>query len=171
MAVLGALAATPAIAKCGAKVFRMDETLRAIHGNFVALCDANRACKSLTYVKDPAQPNQWSHRLAFIRKDKTAPWILQLTSTSRRADIAEGFDFVVDNHEPLHAPPEVLSSPGSLNDYELSADLGQVVIKAFGPGANVEWRYVAKDPPGPQSALFSLQGLKSSLRWIDCMQK
>jgi hypothetical protein len=172
-AVLAALAAAPAEARtrCGAETFRIDDTIQTYRGNFLAVCDSKRACKSLTYVADKAQPNQWSHRLAFLRKDKDAPWILQLTSAAQQADPSEGFSFAVDGNEPLQAPPEVLSSPGSLNDYELNADLGQIVINAFGPGANVEWRYTAKEPRGPQSAWFSLKGLKSSLRWIDCMQK
>ena len=172
-AVLAAFAAAPAAAatRCGAKTFRIDDTIQAYRGNFLAVCDSKRACKALTYVEDKTQPNQWSHRLAFLHKDKDAPWILQLTSAKEQADVSAGFAFVVDGNEPLQAPPEVLASPGSLNDYELIADLGQIVINAFGPGANVEWRYTAKEPRGPESVWFSLKGLRASLRWIDCMQK
>jgi hypothetical protein len=171
--VLVAFAAAPAAAaaRCGAKTFRIDDTVQAYHGNFIAVCDTRRACKALTYVEDTARPNQWSHRLAFLRKDKDAPWILQLTSAKEQADVSAGFAFVVDGNEPLQAPPEVLVSPGSLNDYELNPDLGQIAINAFGPGANVEWRYTAKEPRGLQGAWFSLKGLKAALRWIDCMQK
>jgi hypothetical protein len=172
-AMMAMLMAVPADAarRCGAKTFRIDDTTRAYRGNFLALCDAKKACKALTYVVDKWRPNQWSHRLAFLRKAKDAPWVLQLTSAAEQADISEGFAFVVDANEPLQAPAEVLASPGSLNDYELNPDLGQIAINAFGPGANVEWRYTAKEPRGAQSVWFSLRGLKAALRWVECMQK
>jgi invasion protein IalB len=172
-AIVAALAAAPADAamRCGAKTFKIADTVRAYHGNFIALCDGKGACKSATYVGDAAQPNQWSHRLAFLRAGKDQPWIVQLTSVPHQADAAKGFDLGVDGKEPMRVPPEVISSPGSVNDYDLNGDLGQIVITALGPGANAQWRYVAKDAGGPQGVWFSLKGLKSSLRWIDCMQK
>lgn len=168
-----ALLMAPAEARlrCGAPTFKLGDTIRTYRGNFIALCDPRGACKTATYVSDPAKPNQWTHRLAFLRDSKEAPWTVQLTSVPSQVDVSEGFDLGVDGKEPMRVPSEVISSPGSLNDYNLNPDLGQIVITAFGPGANVNWLYKSKDPAGDQSVWFSLKGLKSALRWIDCMQK
>jgi hypothetical protein len=174
LAVLLALAAAvpaEAATRCGAKTFRIDETIRTYRGNYLTLCDERRACKAVTYVADKAKPNQWSHRLALMRPAKDQPWTVQLTSVPDQADIAAGFDLGVDGNPPMRVPPEALSSPGSINDYNLNPDLAPVLFDALGPGANVEWRYTPTNGAGPQSVWFSLQGFKSSIRWIDCMQK
>jgi invasion protein IalB len=164
------MAPAEARTRCGAKTFKLGDTVRAYRGNFIALCDPRGACKIATYVNDAEKRNQWTHRLAFLRDSKEAPWTVQLTSVPHQVDISEGFALGVDGKEPMRVPAEVISSPGSLNDYNLNPDLGQIVITAFGPGANVNWLYTSKDPKQEQNVWFSLKGLRSALRWIDCMQ-
>lgn len=170
---LAVLAATPTEARirCGASTFKLGDTIRTYRGNFIALCDMRGACKAATYVSDPEKRNQWTHRLAFMRDGKDKPWTVQLTSVPHQVDVSEGFDLGIDGKEPMRVPPEVISSPGSVNDYNLAADLGQIIITALGPGANAKWLYTATEPREAKTVWFSLKGLKSSLRWIDCMQK
>ena len=172
--VLGFVAAAaPAFAgtMCGKRSWMESGETRAYVGRYLTVCDENKSCKAVTYVKDATQPLEWSHRLAFLKKGKDGPWIIELTAVAPMADESEGFDFVVDNNKPLRVPPEVISTPGAINDYQLNADLTDPILAVFGPGANVDWRYTAAETKAKASAVLSLDGLKRSIRWINCVQK
>ena len=172
VAILAAGAASAdAARRCGARIWTESGEQRAFVGKYLAACDSNKSCKAVTYVKDATAPLEWSHRLAFLKAGADAPWIIELTAVQPMMDASEGFDFVVDNHLPVRVPPEVITTPGAINDYRLNGDLTAPLLKDFGPGANADWRYKATGTKAGTSAVLSLRGLKRAIRWVECMQK
>lgn len=163
--------AAEAAGRCGARSWTESGEKRAYVGRYLTVCDSNKSCKAVTYVKDTTAPLQWSHRLAFLKATADAPWIIELTAVQPMMDASEGFDFVVDNHLPVRVPPEVITTPGAINDYRLNADLTGPLLEDLGPGANADWRYKAAGTKAEASAVLSLRGLRRAIRWVECMQK
>jgi hypothetical protein len=164
-------AAAQAASMCGARTWTESGEMRAYIGKYLTVCDSNKSCKAVTYVKDQTAPLQWSHRLALLKAGGDAPWLVEMTAVQPMMDASEGFDLVIDNHFPVRVPPEVISTPGAINDYRLNADLTMPLLEDFLPGANADWRYKAAGSKAETSAVLSLRGLKRAIRWVECMQK
>lgn len=154
---------------CNQQVHQKFDETRIYARSFIATCKPGEQCRVVTHRLDKTAPLGFSHTLAFQRADPTSKWQVLLVDVLDLADTSAGFELRVDNKPALKVAGEAITTPVSINEYAIGADLSGKALVAAKPGDNISWSYTLKAGE-TNKVRFSLSGLTQAVEWAECAQ-
>ena len=154
---------------CNQQVHQKFDETRIYSRSFIATCKPGAQCRVVTHRLDKKAPLGFSHTLAFQRSDPTSKWQVLLVDVLELADTSAGFELRVDNKPALKVAGEAITTPVSINEYAVDADLSDKALAAAKPGDNISWSYTP-NAGETTKVRFSLSGLTKAVEWAECAQ-
>ncbi len=154
---------------CNQQVHQKFDETRIYARSFIATCKPGAQCRLVTHRLDKKAPLGFSHTLAFQRADPASKWQVLLVNVLELADTTAGFELKIDNKPALKIAGEAITTPISVNEYAVDADLSSTALTEAKPGDNISWSYTLKRGE-PSKVRFSLSGLTKALEWAECAQ-
>ncbi|MBI1384005.1 MAG: hypothetical protein GC150_03730 [Rhizobiales bacterium] len=158
---------------CGKKTYQQYGETRARFQGTLATLRPDGSAHAVIYHADKTAPLGWSHSLRLWRANHNSNWQVQVVAVLDQADTSQEFELQVDRKPPIAFTPGMITTPISVNEYELGADLDSDVKigirDAIVAGKRLEWRY-ASASGGRSSVRFSLSGLRAAIDWLGCAQ-